>query len=284
MPPVGPPTSPRPLVDDEDEGDVGRHRRASDSASGPPPSRIGRCPSAVSRSPPPRRGPPDRRPRCPPASMTSSSVNDGVAVNADLRESSRRCWSSDERPMPVDASACAPLTAAAAEQGGPSFGTLIFVCRLAFAVVGERAIVAGLERSERERDAGMNVDAARQPHPGNGCPMVIDARISSIRTSQRRRQEVQPDVVEGVLDDLVLGGVDPQRDERRLVHLAIDVLLGLLFLLVFVLLRRLLLHLARRLLVVVIVEEIGRVVLDAQDVLCPRASRGRPGSSCPART
>ncbi len=42
-----------------------------------------------------------------------------------------------------------------------------------------------------------------------------------------RRQKVHPDVVEGVLDDLMLGGIDPQRHERRLVHLALDPLFQL---------------------------------------------------------
>ena len=60
--------------------------------------------------------------------------------------------------------------------------------------------------------------------PGNGWPIVIDARMSSTRTSQAAGQEVEPDVVERVLDDLVFGRIDPQRDQRRLVHLALDVL------------------------------------------------------------
>ena len=45
--------------------------------------------------------------------------------------------------------------------------------------------------------------------PGNGWPIVIDARMSSTRTSHAAGQEVHPDVVERVLDDLVLGGIDP---------------------------------------------------------------------------
>ena len=91
--------------------------------------------------------------------------------------------------------------------------------------------------------------------PGNGCPIVIDARRSSMRTSHAAGEEVEPDVVEGVLDDLVLGRIDPQRDERRLVHLAIDVLFELLVLVRAAYPRALPLHFPRRLLVVVVVEQ-----------------------------
>ena len=62
--------------------------------------------------------------------------------------------------------------------------------------------------------------------PGNGCPIRIVAFMSSTRATVRPGQEVHVDVVEGVLQDLVRLGVDPERDQRHLVHLVLDVLLA----------------------------------------------------------
>ena len=99
---------------------------------------------------------------------------------------------------------------------------------------------------------------ARGSHtPGNGWPIVIDAFTSSTRTSHCTGRKSSDDVVEGVFDDLMRRGLDPQRDERNFVEEPGQLLV-------------------RVALCAGIAgfgptqppgEQIGRVILDAQDIL-----------------
>ena len=88
-------------------------------------------------------------------------------------------------------------------------------------VIGEAPRVRGLERAHRHCDAGMNVHLARQPDPrerlshGHRRADVVDF------DEPARRKKIHPDVVEGVFDDLMFGGIDPECHERGLVHLAL---------------------------------------------------------------
>jgi len=123
-------------------------------------------------------------------------------------------------------------------------------------VVREPAFVGRFVGAVRKRDAAVNLHAARQPHARERLSHR-HRRANVVHLDEPRAwQEVHPDVVEGVLDDLMFSRIDPQRDHRRLVHLAADPVLVLLSLVLLPLLGW-----------IVVVEHALRVVLDAQDLL-----------------
>ena len=154
---------------------------------------------------------------------------------------------------------------------------------------------SGFERAARQRDARVNVHLARQPHARERLAHR-HRRADVVDFDQPAAgQKVHPDVVERVFDDLVLGGIDPERDERGLVHLALDAARSIsrsrsAAVLLAARPSRFLASVASAPAfpclcpVVAIVEHARRVVLDAQHLLPLELVRGRRGSSFPART
>ena len=130
------------------------------------------------------------------------------------------------------------------------------------------ALVGRLVGPVGQRRRHFHVQPARQPHPLERLEHR-HRRPHGVDTNEPRgRQEVEPHVVERVPDDLVLPRIHPQRHQRGLVHLALDV--GLELALAAALLAAppvLRLQLSRRLLVILAAEEPRGVVLDLQDLM-----------------
>ncbi len=78
-----------------------------------------------------------------------------------------------------------------------------------FLVVGEASGVRGLERAHGHRDASVDVHLPRQPHARERLPHGHRRADIVDLDEPGAGQEVHPDVVEGVLDDLMLGRIDP---------------------------------------------------------------------------
>jgi hypothetical protein len=88
-------------------------------------------------------------------------------------------------------------------------------------VIREAPRVRGFERAHRHRDTGMDVHLARQPDPGERLSHGHRRADVVDFDEPAGWKKVHPDVVEGVFDDLMFGGIDPESHERGLVHLTL---------------------------------------------------------------
>src|SRR6188508_528772 len=142
----------------------------------------------------------------------------------------------------------APRSRAATDLLDPPAG-----CRLLIVLVVD--VVVDVERADRHHAAEEEVDITRQPdiwkrlaHRHRGLE-IGDAQ------QPRRRQEIEVHVVERVLDDLMRLRLDPDGDQRDLVHHLFD--LGFVVFAAILLL----LLLPLLLLLLLVSEQLGRVVL-----------------------
>ena len=75
-----------------------------------------------------------------------------------------------------------------------------------------------VELTDRERARQCEIERVRQPHVRKRLPHR-HRRLEIVDVNQPlRRQEVEADIVERVLHDLMRLRLDPERDERDLVH------------------------------------------------------------------
>src|SRR5215468_9195066 len=93
-----------------------------------------------------------------------------------------------------------------------------------FAVVVVAGGLAKAELADRNRERGLQLDVLGQPDLGKRL-VHRHRRLDRVdRDDPGRGQELEVDVVEGVLHNLMGGRLDPQRHERDLVHQPAEVL------------------------------------------------------------